>query len=144
MPKIPTYNTEGRKKPIKRVSSEQQYEPALPVSVIDDKYKNKGGLYSNISRQGLVKAEPHYSPALPTSMLEIKSTQGKHPTEKPVALIKWILKYYSKEGDTILDPTMGCGSCGIACKEMNRKFIGIEMDKDIFEDAKKRLDFKEI
>ena len=53
--------------------------------------------------------------------------------------MKWVLKYYSKEGDTILDPTMGSGSTGVACMEMNRKFIGIEMDPEIFEDAKGRL-----
>jgi DNA modification methylase len=80
-----------------------------------------------------------YEPPLPNSMLEIKSTRGKHSTEKPVALIEWILKYYSKEGDTILDPTMGSGSCGVACKNMNRKFIGIEMDEDIYKVACDRL-----
>ena len=73
-------------------------------------------------------------------MLEIKSTRGKHSTEKPVALMEWILKYYSKEGDVVLDPTMGSGSTGMACKNMNRKFIGIEMDKDIFDGAVKRLE----
>ena len=72
-------------------------------------------------------------------MLEIKSTRGKHSTEKPVALMSWILKYYSKEGDTVLDPTCGSGSTGVACKEMNRHFIGIEMDEEIFKVAEKRL-----
>ena len=80
-----------------------------------------------------------YSPKLPTSILRIKSTRGQHQTEKPVELMKWILKYYSKEGDTVLDPTMGSGSMGQACKELNRKFIGIELNKYIFETAKKRL-----
>jgi len=80
-----------------------------------------------------------YDPPLPTSALEIKSTKGKHSTEKPVALMEWILKYYSKEGDIVLDPTMGSGSTGVACKNMNRNFIGIEKDKDIFEGARKRL-----
>ena len=80
-----------------------------------------------------------YEPPLPDSMLEIKSTRGKHSTEKPVALMSWILKYYSKEGDLVLDPTMGSGSTGVSCKEMNRKFIGIEMDEEIFKIAKERL-----
>ena len=74
----------------------------------------------------------HYDPPLPDSLLQIKSTRGKHSTEKPVDLMKWILKYYSKENDIILDPTMGSGSMGVACKEMNRKFIGIEKDQEIF------------
>ena len=79
-----------------------------------------------------------YDPPLPNTLLEIKSTRGKHSTEKPVALMEWVLSYYSKEGDIILDPTMGSGSTGVACKNLNRKFIGIEMDADIFEVAKSR------
>ena len=52
--------------------------------------------------------------------------------------MEWVLSYYSKEGDIILDPTMGSGSTGVACKNLNRKFIGIEMDAEIFEVAKSR------
>jgi len=122
----------------------KSYDPPLPVSVvkeeIDEKYKNKGGLYSKVSRNGLVKSEPHYEPPLPNSLLEIKSTRGKHSTEKPVALMEWILKYYSKEGDVVLDPTMGSGSTGVACKNMNRNFIGIEKDPKIYETAVNRIE----
>ena len=85
-------------------------------------------------------AGSRYDPPLPDSLLEIKSTRGKHSTEKPVQLVEWILKYYSKEGDLVLDPTMGSGSTGVACKNMSRKFFGFELDKDIFEVAKKRLE----
>jgi len=80
-----------------------------------------------------------YDPPLPNSVLEIKSQKGKHATQKPTGLIEWCLKYYSKEGDIILDPTMGSGSTGVACKNMNRKFIGIEKDEKIFNDAIERL-----
>jgi len=80
-----------------------------------------------------------YDPPLPTTMLEIKSTRGKHSTEKPVALMEWILKYYSNEGDVVLDPTMGSGSTGVACKNMNRNFIGIEMNAEIYEVAVNRI-----
>ena len=73
-----------------------------------------------------------YEPPLPDSILEFQAQIGKHSTQKPVELMKWILKYYSKEGDTVLDPTMGSGSTGVACSEMNRKFIGIEKDIEIF------------
>ena len=82
----------------------------------------------------------NYDPPLPTTMLEIKSTRGKHSTEKPVALMEWLLKYYSKEGDVVLDPTMGSGSTGVACKNMNRNFIGIEKDPEIYEVAVNRID----
>ena len=56
--------------------------------------------------------------------------------------MNWILKYYSKENDVILDPTMGSGSMGIACKEMNRDFIGFEKDEDIYKVACNRLDYQ--
>ena len=80
-----------------------------------------------------------YEPPLPTTMLEIKSTKGKHSTEKPVALMEWLLKYYSKEGDVVLDPTMGSGSTGVACKNLGRNFIGIEKDEKIFQVACERV-----
>ncbi len=176
---------EGRIKISKdKKDHEAKYDPPLPVSVvkeevdiIDEKYKNKGGLYSKVSRNGLVKNVPHYEPPLPVSvvkeeplpkdlkkgrepniygeinnetqqryepplpnsLLHIKSTRGKHSTEKPVALMEWLLKYYSKEGDVVLDPTMGSGSTGIACSNMNRNFIGIEKDDEIFEVACQRI-----
>ena len=153
-----TYNTEGRKKPIVREPA-GKYKTPLPTSVIkeeiDMKYKNKGGMYSKISRNGLVKNEPHYDPPLPksvlkeealepepelpNSVLEIKSKRGKHSTQKPVELMKWILKYFSKEGDVVVDNCMGSGSMGVACKEMNRNFIGIELDPEIYEVACERI-----
>jgi site-specific DNA-methyltransferase (adenine-specific) len=53
--------------------------------------------------------------------------------------MEWCLKYYSKEGDKVLDPTMGSGSTGVACRNMNRQFIGIEQDEDIFKIAQSRI-----
>jgi len=53
--------------------------------------------------------------------------------------MEFLLKYWSKPGDVVLDPTMGSGSMGIACKNMGRNFIGIEMNDDIYELAKKRV-----
>jgi len=125
------------------------YDPPLPVSIIKEEYNTKEGIIYNggkplpindYSSNGRKGSESAYEPPLPTSMLEVKSTRGKHSTEKPVALMEWIFKYYSKPGDTILDPTMGSGSTGVACNNMNRNFIGIEMDKEIYEGAKSRLE----
>jgi len=90
-------------------------------------------------RQVYRAEEGKYDPPLPNSILELSSQKGKHPTQKPVALMEWCLKYYSKEGDIVLDPTMGSGSTGAACKNMNRQFIGIEMDKKIYDGAVERL-----
>ena len=123
-----------------------KYDPPLPTSVITTKLQeNVDGLYGietkkvRIYENGILQNETRYEPPLPNSVLEIKSQKGKHATQKPIALMEWILKYYSKEGDTVLDPTMGSGSTGIACKNMNRKFIGIELNKEIFDAAKKNL-----
>jgi len=125
------------------------YDPPLPTSILCGRvdgsistsiYENKPAFHNKEQRNG----ESIYDPPLPTSLLEIKSERGgcksgKHPTQKPIDLIKWCLKYYSKEYDIVLDPTCGSGSTGVACKEMNRKFIGIEKDEKIYNDAKIRL-----
>ena len=55
-----------------------------------------------------------------------------HPTEKPVELYKFLIERYSKEGETVLDPTFGSGNSGLACNELNRKYIGIEKDNNFF------------
>ena len=123
------------------------YEPPLPTSIVKEvksqnNYHNQKVHHYTDENGKRLKEDcqgSKYDPPLPTSMLEVKSTRGKHSTEKPVALMEWIFKYYSKEGDTILDPTMGSGSTGVACRNMNRNFIGIEMDEDIFKTAFARL-----
>lgn len=76
----------------------------------------------------------------PRDVLEIKS-EGKtvHPTQKPVALMEYLIKTYTNEGDTVLDFTMGSGTTGVACKNLNRRFIGIELDKTYFEIARERI-----
>jgi site-specific DNA-methyltransferase (adenine-specific) len=76
----------------------------------------------------------------PTSVLFYNNPKKPiHNTQKPVDLCEYLIKTYTNENDTVLDFTMGSGSTGVACKNTNRKFIGIELDKNIFEKAKKRL-----
>lgn len=65
--------------------------------------------------------------------------KAQHPTEKPVEVMNYLIKTYTKEGDIIFDPFMGSGSTGVACVNTNRNFIGIELDKKYFEIAKKRI-----
>lgn len=62
-----------------------------------------------------------------------------HPTQKPVALCEYLVKTYTNEGDTVLDNCMGSGSTGVACVNTNRNFVGIELDKQYFEIATKRI-----
>ena len=66
--------------------------------------------------------------------------QRIHPTQKPAALYKWLLKNYAKEGDKILDTHLGSGSISIACHDLNFDLVGCELDKDYFEAASKRLE----
>ena len=63
-----------------------------------------------------------------------------HPSQKPVPLLEYLIKTYTNEGDLILDFTMGSGSTGVACLNTNRKFIGIELDENYFDIAKKRIE----
>ncbi|MFW5847874.1 MAG: DNA-methyltransferase [bacterium] len=66
---------------------------------------------------------------------------GLHPTQKPVALLEYLIKTYTNENDLVLDNVMGSGSAGVAAKNLNRKFIGIEKDKDYYNIAKERLEY---
>ena len=68
-----------------------------------------------------------------------ESTRGLHPTQKPVALLEYLVKTYTKEGETVLDFTFGSGSTAIACLNTNRKFIGVELDKQYFDIAVNRI-----
>lgn len=65
--------------------------------------------------------------------------KNNHPTVKPIALMEYLVKLVSREGATVLDPFMGSGSTGIACVKNNRKFIGIELEKNYFQIAEKRI-----
>lgn len=79
----------------------------------------------------------------PTSILKFQklhSSQMLYPTEKPIELLEYLIKTYTDENDTVLDNCMGSGTTGVACKNTNRNFIGIEIDKKAFEIAKKRLE----
>jgi site-specific DNA-methyltransferase (adenine-specific) len=66
------------------------------------------------------------------SVFQFANKKGKHPTQKPLDLYKFLIERYSKEGDTVLDPTAGSFTSGLACKELNRNYIGIEMDDTFY------------
>lgn len=75
----------------------------------------------------------------PCSTLFYTSESGSHPTQKPVALMEYLIKTYTLEGETVLDFTIGSGTTAVACVNTNRKFIGIEQDEKYIEIAKKRV-----
>lgn len=79
----------------------------------------------------------------PKTVLEysnVNNNRWLHPTQKPVALIEYLIKTYTNEGDVVLDNCMGSGSCGVAAVNTHRKFIGIELDENYFNIAKQRID----
>ena len=77
----------------------------------------------------------------PTSVVAfpVESYKGQHQTQKPVALFEYLIKTYTNEGETVLDNCMGSGTTGVACKNLNRNFIGMELDENYFNIAKKRI-----
>lgn len=101
---------------------------------------NKGSLSSTI-RTSLISNPVLREGRYPKSIQKFQSDKSKvHPTQKPVALMEYLVKTYTNEGDLVLDFTMGSGTTGVACKNLNRKFIGIELDKGYYDIACKRIE----
>jgi len=76
---------------------------------------------------------------VPSSHQKFNVEVGLHPTQKPVALCEYLIKTYTNEGDTVLDNCMGSGTTGVACRNLNRNFIGIELNESYFNIANKRI-----
>ena len=75
----------------------------------------------------------------PRTVIKFPSEEGLHPTQKPVALMEYLIRTYTNEGETVLDNTMGSGTTGVACVNTRRRFIGIERDEEYMEIAKARI-----
>ena len=97
---------------------------------------------------GVAKSDINYNPKMryPKNIIkyskynkECNQLNRVHPTQKPVELLEYLINTYTKEGDVVLDFTMGSGSTGVACINTNRKFIGIELDEKYFEIARNRI-----
>ena len=88
--------------------------------------------------------ETVFMPSLrvPSSVQKFNTEVGLHPTQKPVALLSYLIRTYSNEGETVLDNCMGSGSTGVAALETGRSFIGIEKDDRYFDIAKNRIEQK--
>ena len=137
------------------------YDPPNPASVVegDPRVNEKGKSAHGWDINHMDKPRvAHFDPKLPLSVVipaedepvsMFESTKvfiGKrhHQTEKPQDILEFFIKYWTDEGDTILDPTMGSGSTGVACNKLKRNFIGFELDKTIFKVAEKRVNTKVI
>ena len=118
-----------------------------PQMTIGNPYKaiSKGGKTKNYGKQRDGVVTINNGKYYPKNIIPIngdeRGTHGRiHPTQKPVALLEYLIKTYTLEGEKVLDNCMGSGSTGVACKNLNRKFIGIEKDDRFFNIAKSRIE----
>ncbi len=133
--KLPTYNpikTKGHKR---KVSSKKNRDAAINrTNALNSYLYNKQDTTNN---KGYDSTERY-----PRDVLKFSSDKQKesyHPTQKPLALMEYLILTYSNSGDLVLDNCMGSGTTGVACKKLNRNFIGMEMDDSYFEIAKNRI-----
>lgn len=129
--KLPTYNLNDNHIHTPPHDKQSKYN--------GDVYGDGGGTLTQVHGS-------QWNPRLPSSILDFKTEKNRckqfHQTEKPIDVLQWIIKYYSKEGDTVLDPTVGSGSTAVACKLLKRNCIGFEMDVTIFNVLKNRLEIE--
>lgn len=123
-----TYNPQLRDKPVEKIRPET-------------KARKNTQCYGGHSKESTRKIP--LDKTMPDQILSFNSCQDNlHPTQKPVLLMEYLIKTYTQENETVLDFTMGSGTTGVACKNLNRNFIGIEKDKKYFDIAKKRIEDK--
>lgn len=116
------------------------------------KYRMKGGNNASDGTRCYGKSQSYQSwndEYYPTSVIEFSNANQLnklHPTQKPIELMEWFIKTYSNEGDLILDNCIGSGTTAIACINTNRRFIGMESDKDYYNITKERIEntYKEL
>lgn len=121
------------------VKSPVYYPQDLIECDIKKSNKFKGG---NLGHCGSESKRSEYKQKFtnyPKSIKKFNRQRGLHPTQKPVALMEYLIKTYTNEGDTVLDFTMGSGTTGVACVNTGRKFIGVEMDDNYYNIAFERI-----
>ena len=124
-----------------------QYYPIMVKAKRDRSYHRKsvtssnifGGVISSKDYQDSGKRYPKKIISYNAQEGDLNNTKRVHPTQKPVELLEYLIKTYTNEEDLVLDFTMGSGSTGVACMNTNRKFIGIELDKDYYNIASERI-----
>ena len=135
--KLPTYNPQMTQGHPRKVSSKKsRSESAKRHSEKSLKEESNYGVFAN-DIEGYDSTE-RYPLSVPVFAKD-QQKENYHPTQKPVALLEWLLKTYSNEGDLVLDNCMGSGSTGVACVNTNRNFIGMELTEQYFEIAKERI-----
>lgn len=123
-------------------SGKYTYNPQMVASTRATSTNRDGARNSLYGRQS---RHPNYDSSVryPTDVISIKADDPRvrvHPTQKPVALMEYLIRTYTNEGDVVMDNCMGSGTTGVACANTGRKFIGIERDDTYFEIAKSRIE----
>lgn len=140
---------DSKKKPLRQhelvlvfYASQPTYNPQMRLRDKPRTGKNSRTASGNYGKQTVGGFETIYTHYYPTSLSLsfVKDTHAQHPTQKPVALLEWLIKTYSNPGDVILDPTMGSGTTGVACVNTGRNFVGIEKDPAYFALARDRIE----
>lgn len=127
----------------KKPTYNPQFSIGKPLHGRGDSYKNKDAKNENYGEfKSVDDTRKGSTEKYPTSIVTFQKThpsKARHRTEKPVKLLEYLIKTYSNENDTVLDNCMGSGNCGMAAILNNRNFIGMELDENIFSDAKDYL-----
>lgn len=135
--KLPTYNPQMTQGHPRKVSSKSSRKKSV------ERHQEKSEvLASNYNSYGESQVDYDSTERYPISVQIFAKDQQKenyHPTQKPVALLEWLIKTYTNEGALVLDNCMGSGSTGVACVNTNRDFIGFELTEQYFEIAKERI-----
>jgi len=125
----------------KKIKNYEDFEKTR--NQISFRKKNGYTVSSDVVREGTYKTmQKQYREGIVLkSIIRVKTERNKyqHPTQKPVRLMQILVSLVTNEGETVLDPFMGGGSTGVACKKLNRKFIGIEISKEYYKIAKERI-----
>lgn len=121
------------------VKTHNYFPQGLIACNIKKSNKRKGGNLGHLSSESKREEYKQEWSNYPKTVQRFNRERGLHPTQKPVALLEYLIKTYTQENETVLDFTMGSGSTGVAAKNTNRKFIGIELDDKYFSIAKERI-----
>ena len=119
---LPTYNPQGLIK--------------LDEPIQEKGSANRNGKNYGVADKSFIRTHTNY----PTDIITFSKDAGYHPTQKPVALLEYLIKTYTNEGDLVLDNCMGSGSTGVACVNTNRDFIGMELNEEYFKIACERIE----
>lgn len=117
-----------------------QFTNGIPYNKGERKQQTNNDVYGKYN-QAVIKSD---GKRYPKNVIYFKTAESEgttyHKTQKPVPLCEYLIKTYTNKNETVLDNCMGSGSTGVACKNLNRKFIGIELDDTYFEIAKERIE----